>query len=134
MDTTVVQRLPYALFDLLQWYDLLAAPEPNWDGEYKTRWMQLGPEGELQYNTGVMLFRAGKCTTSLFTLWHHLWQSEANCDVRTPWDQCAFYRAIRRTPFLKIGTLSTAFNCRYEREAPPWLYIIHSDTGRCFGT
>ena len=54
MDTLVVQPLPWAVFDLLQWYDFLAVPEPQWDGGYLAK-MELGPEGEQQFNTGTLL-------------------------------------------------------------------------------
>eukprot|EP00668_Euglena_longa_P035477 GGOE01045574.1.p1 GENE.GGOE01045574.1~~GGOE01045574.1.p1 ORF type:complete len:290 (+),score=42.53 GGOE01045574.1:64-933(+) len=133
MDTYVVQPLPLvALLDLLRFYDLLAAPEPLWDATYRTKWLGLGTEGELQYNSGVLLHRTSPCMLAVFERWEAIWQHETSCDYRSPWDQCALYRAIRRTEGLKVGTLSAGFNCKEEPYDPPSIYILHSTRGLCF--
>ena len=91
--------------------------------------MALGPEGELQFNSGVVVYRTTPCMRKFFELWESIYMTERHCLKGTPWDQCALNLALRRTPHLKTTVLSEAYNCRNRATQPRPLFVVHDRQG-----
>lgn len=94
------------LFDLLEYYDLLIAP----DASDRSRIMVNNSlvEGYIPYNTGIMVFKNSKSITNLFSRWLALYHDKINIYQQ---DQPAFIEALLSNP-VYLYALHSIYNFR----------------------